>query len=431
MAVKKARLLVSANTVTVVGMGMSPEDLSNKALTLIKEADILIGGKRHLDYFPKFPARKVPISKNLKAILNVINTSLTKKKKVVVIASGDPGYYGIASYLISHLGKERVTIMPNITTFQAAFAKIKESWDDAYLLSLHGRPIPQMAHLLKRYKKVGILTDNTNNPSRIAKSILSEDPSLKATSVFILEKLGTEEEEIHLYPLNDIIKKSFLSLSAMILISPTRDKGREGEKIHLGIPDALFSHKGGLITKDDIRIFTLAKLNLPKRGVFWDIGSGSGSIAIEAALLAPELEIFAIEKYDKRIKDIKKNISRFHTVKTITPVLGEAPQTLKILPKPNRIFIGGTEGKLIPILRYCKRVLLPSGKVVINASTIETVNGALLFFEKTGWSSAVSLVNISKMKKIGDQKRFQPLNPVFVIEGRMPEDGGKLMGRVS
>jgi len=417
MAVKKERLQASTNTVTVVGMGMSPEDLNSRTLALVKEADILIGGKRHLDYFLKLPAKKVPLSKNLKTVLNVISPSIKNKKRVVVIASGDPGYYGIANYLITHLGKEKVEIIPNITTFQAAFAKIKESWDDALLLSLHGRPIPRLASLLRRHKKIGMLTDNKNTPQRIARSILAEDSSLKVIDVFVLEKLGTKDEKIRRFSLKSIIRKSFSSLSTMVLISKTRGEWEEEENIRLGIPDTHFSHQRGLITKDDIRIFTLAKLNLLKKGVFWDIGSGSGSIAVEATLLAPELKIFAIEKDKKRIEDIKKNIRKFNTGGTITPVLGEAPEVLKGLPKPNRIFIGGSEGQLLPILRYCRRVLLPSGKVVINAATLETVNSAVEFFEKIGWFSKVTLLNISKMKKTGEHKRFQSLNPVFVIEG--------------
>lgn len=420
MVGKKVKLRASTDNVTVVGMGMSPADLSSSALSLIEKADILIGGKRHLKYFSELPAQKVPIYKNLKEVLRVIKTSI-KKKRVVVIASGDPGYYGIASYLITHLGKEKIEIIPNITTFQAAFAKIKESWDDALLLSLHGRALPHLALLLKKHKKIGLLTDRKNTPGRIAKSVLEEDISLKANSVFVLERLGTGEEKVRKYPLKDIINKTFSPLSVMILIASTQ-RGKKGieENIHLGIPDALFSHQGGLITKDDIRIFTLAKLNLPKQGIFWDIGSGSGSIAVEAALLAPDLKIFTIEKYDKHIKDIKKNMSRFHTGETITPILGEAPQILKMLPKPHRIFIGGTEGQLLSILRYCKRALHPSGKIVINAATLETVNGTVSFFDRVGWLSTVTLINIAKMKKVGSQRRFHPLNPIFVIEGSKP-----------
>ncbi|MBW2651816.1 MAG: hypothetical protein JRC57_01840, partial [Deltaproteobacteria bacterium] len=102
MAAGKVKSRVSNKIITVVGMGMSPEDLSSRALSIVQEADILVGGKRHLKYFSKLSAQKVPVFKNLEEVLSVINTSIKRKKKVVVIASGDPGYYGIANYLIKH-----------------------------------------------------------------------------------------------------------------------------------------------------------------------------------------------------------------------------------------------------------------------------------------------------------------------------------------
>jgi precorrin-6Y C5,15-methyltransferase (decarboxylating) len=270
--------------------------------------------------------------------------------------------------------------------------------------------------LLKKHRKIGILTDEKNTPGAIAQQVVEKDPSLQATTAFIVEQLGTEKEKVHKYLLKNVVNKRFSSLSAMILFSSARSREEE-ETMHLGIPDKRFSHQGGLITKDDMRIFTLAKLNLPREGVFWDVGSGSGSVAIEAALLAPDLTIYAVEKYEKRVRDIKKNINKFGVAGGVTPLLGKAPDILKELPKPHRIFIGGTEGQLLPILRYCKRALLPSGKIVINAATLETVNAAVSFFDGAGWNSTVTLLNISKMKQIGTQKRFQPLNPIFVIEG--------------
>ena len=416
MGERKEKVRVSPNTVSVVGMGMSPDDLSRRARATIEEAEILIGGKRHLSYFSQLPAEKVPLYKNFDQVIRTIKATLKKKKRIVVIASGDPGYHGIARYLVKHLGKDAIEIIPNITTFQAAFAKIKESWDDALLLSSHGRPLPRLASLLKKHRKIGILTDEKNTPGAIARQILEKDPSLKATTAFIVEQLGTQKEKVHKHLLKNVINKTFSSLNAMILFPPARSREEE-ETMHLGIPDTLFAHQGGLITKDDIRIFTLAKLRLPQEGVFWDIGSGSGSVAIEAALLAPDLTIYAVEKYEKRVRDIKKNIKKFGVSGEVTPLLGEAPGILKGLPNPLRIFIGGTEGQLLPILRYCKRSLLPAGKIVINAATLETVNAAVSFFDRAGWISTVTLLNISKMKKIGTQKRFQPLNPIFVIEG--------------
>jgi len=423
MGARKVKSGASTNKVVVVGMGMSPNDLSATALSLITKADILIGGKRHLGYFSKLPARKIPISKKLGEVVDAIISSLPTKR-IVILASGDPSYYGIAHYLVKHLGKKKVEIIPNITTFQAAFAKIKESWDDALLLSLHGKPLPRLAPLLRKYAKVGLLTDPTNTPDNIARRILSEDSSLKDTDVFVAEEMGTEKERMSKYHLKDIVNKTFSPLNVMILITPPQRRGKEEETIPLGIPDHLFSHQRGLITKDDIRIFTLAKLNLPREGVFWDVGSGSGSVAIEVALLAPELTIFAIEKHGERVKDIRKNLKKFRMGGTVTPILGEAPRALTQLPKPHRIFVGGTEGKLLPILRYCQRRLLPTGKIVINAATIETVNGTVSFFDRIGWLSTVTLVNISKMKKVGGQRRFSSLNPVFVVEGWRPEGKG-------
>ena len=416
MAEKKANVRVSPNTICVVGMGMSPDDLSRRALATIEAADVLIGGKRHLSYFSHLPAEKIPLYKNFDQVIRTIKASLKKKKRIVVIASGDPGYHGIADYLIKHLGKDAIEIIPNITTFQAAFAKIKESWDDALLLSAHGHPLPRLASLLRKHRKIGILTDEKNTPGAIAQQVLEKDPSLKATTAFIVEQLGTQKEKVHKYLLKNVINKTFSPLNAMILFSPGHSR-EEKETMHLGIPDKRFAHQGGLITKDDIRIFTLAKLHLPQEGVFWDVGSGSGSIAIEAALLSPDLNVYAVEKNKTRIGDIRKNCKKFQREQSITPVRGTAPEALKTLPKPHRIFIGGTEGQLLPILRYCKRALLPAGKIVINAATLETVNAAVSFFDRAGWVSTVTLLNISKMKKIGTQKRFQPLNPIFVIEG--------------
>lgn len=407
----------SANTVTIVGMGMSPGDLSMKALSLLEAADMLIGGKRHLACFSHLPGTKVPLYRNFGEVVEIIKASLSKKKRIVVIASGDPGYCGIAGYLIKHLGREKIEIIPNITTFQAAFAKIKENWDDALLLSLHGRPLPPLAGPLKRHKKIGLLTDHNNTPARVAKHVLAEDPSLGDARVFIAEELGGKGEKVHECFLKNITSKTFSPLNVMVLIASPRDEEKDEGHISMGMPDELFCHQGGLITKDEVRAFTLAKLNLPRTGVFWDIGSGSGSVAIEAALLVPELTVFAVEKHAARIRDIKRNSARFHTAGAVRPVAGEAPQALKLLPKPQRIFIGGTGGQLLPILRYCKRALRPSGKIVINAATLETVNGALSFFDRAGWSSGVTLLNISTMKRIGTQRRFDALNPVFVIEG--------------
>jgi precorrin-6Y C5,15-methyltransferase (decarboxylating) len=258
--------------------------------------------------------------------------------------------------------------------------------------------------------------------------VLSEDRLLAATRVFIAEQLGSPHEKIQRCRLKEVPGISVSSPNVMILISPDRQAdSTEADTVRLGIPDRLFSHRRGLITKDEVRIFTLAKLNLPREGIFWDIGSGSGSVAVEAALLAPELTIFAIEKNARRIRDIRSNKEKFGVGAAVTPLFGEAPRVLTGLPRPHRIFIGGSEGQLLPVLRTCRRALFPAGKIVVNAATLETVNSAMTFFEKFAWAAEVTLLTISKMKKVGTQKRFQALNPVFVIEAEKPGERRKTL----
>ena len=217
MGERKEKVRVSPNMISVVGMGMSPDDLSRKALATLEEAEILIGGKRHLSYFSHLSAEKIPLYKNFDQVIRAIKASLGKKKRIVVIASGDPGYHGIANYLIKHLGKETIEIIPNITTFQAAFAQIKESWDDALLLSAHGHPLPRLASLLKKHRKIGILTDEKNTPGAIARQVIEKDPSLKSTTAFILEQLGTHKEKVHKHLLKNVVNKTFSSLNAIPL----------------------------------------------------------------------------------------------------------------------------------------------------------------------------------------------------------------------
>lgn len=423
MGERKEGVKVSANTVTVVGMGMSPNDLSMKALTLINEADVLIGGERHLAYFHHLPAEKIPLHKNLQRVAPVIKRLLGKKRRIVVIASGDPGYFGIARILIRQLGKETVEVIPNVTAFQAAFAAIKESWDDALLLSAHGREIPWLASLLRKHDKIGILTDGRNSPGAIAARALAEDPLLASVPVYVAERLGAAEEKIQRCRLKDLPESSFAAPNVMILMPTVRQqKGEAKNAVSKGIPDGMFAHRRGLITKDEVRLFTLAKLNLPRCGVVWDVGSGSGSVAVETALAAPELTVCAVEKNARCIRDIRSNVRRFGVDAAVMPIPGEAPEALQGLPRPQRIFIGGSGGALLPVLRACCRALLPSGRMVINAATLETVDIAVAFFRKRGWSADVTLLNLSRMKRVGSHNRFEALNPVFVIAADKPGD---------
>lgn len=195
-----------------------------------------------------------------------------------------------------------------------------------------------------------------------------------------------------------------------------------------GIPDSEFFQRypqKGLITKMEVRVISLARLKLDEDKVLWDIGAGSGSLSIEAALLARQGKVFAIEKNPDDIQNIKKNIERFG-VRNIEIIPTYAPEGLEALPDPGAIFIGGSGGRLKPILDYVCPRLNPSGSLVMNAASVENLSVAMDVFKRLGLDTEITMVNIARGKTTGGVTRFESLNPVFILNARrLPLKVGK------
>ncbi|MCG2813047.1 MAG: precorrin-6Y C5,15-methyltransferase (decarboxylating) subunit CbiT, partial [Thermodesulfovibrionales bacterium] len=169
------------------------------------------------------------------------------------------------------------------------------------------------------------------------------------------------------------------------------------------------------ITKDEVRAVTIHKLRLPQKGVLWDIGAGSGSVSIEAAKLYPELKVFAVEKNEEQIKNIKENRIKFDAT-NIEIIKGQAPDVLKNIPVPDRVFVGGSGGTIKDIIEFVNSKI-SSGIVVINAITIETLNEAIKSLENKGFAVEVSEVSVSRSKTVSGKRHMSALNPVFIITG--------------
>jgi precorrin-6Y C5,15-methyltransferase (decarboxylating) len=296
---------------------------------------------------------------------------------------------------------------------QMAFSSIKESWDDAMFISLHGRQ-DDIVSLISPFKKVCILTDEINTPSFVAKILLEE--GIEDFKAYVCEDMGGVNENILSGTLSEIRDISFSPLNIMILIR---------DKIHtptpsFGLRESDFSHSGGLITKDEIRAVTISRLKPPREGVLWDIGAGSGSISIEVGMLSPMIRIFAIEKDPIQIGHINKNRRRFNTF-NVKPIHGEAPDLLHTLPQPHRVFIGGTGGRLNEIIEVVSERLNGPGPVIVNATTIDTMNDAIRLFETKGFNTDLISLQVSRSKGIGGKKRLYPLNPIFIIMGEKGE----------
>ena len=298
---------------------------------------------------------------------------------------------------------------------QWAFAKIKETWHDAEIVSSHGRDIERIVEAARRNNKVGIFTSSGDEPKKIAEALLKDD--LADFNAYICEDLGSSTEKITTCSLNEVRQKGFSPLNVMILIknSKTSPNTKIMDNI-LGIPDAFFSHGNGMITKEEIRAISLSKMRIREESVIWDIGAGSGSIAIEAGRIAKMGKVYAIEKKHDRIEQINENMKNF-LMKNIEVIEGEAPDCLKGLREPDSVFIGGSSGRLKTILEVCSKSMRNKGRIIINAITLDTLKTATDSLKWLNMPCEIVSVNISKSKGISDSIFFEAQNPVYIISG--------------
>jgi len=399
--------------VSIIGMGLSPKDLTEEHLELIRQADILVGGKRLLNFFNDFQKQKVEITKDIKSVIENIKNRMLNSK-IVVIASGDPLFYGIGSLLVKSLGPENVLIYPNISSVAAAFSRIKIPWHDAHIVSLHGRNKEKLLlPILAKKDKVAVFTDPDKNPAWLSSYLI--DKGIVDYDMCVLEQLGTPFERVKWYLPEEAANIQFSEPNLVILKLRTSLPGKIAE-IYPGMPEYLFDHQEGLITKAEIRAVTLSKLRLMPDHTLWDLGAGSGSISIEASMFVSRGRIFAIEKNPERIKHIENNKKRFN-VKNLEIIQSELPDGLDKLPAPDRIFIGGGGKELEKIIRSALRYIKPDGVMVINTILIPNIETSLHTLNIEGFTTAIVQVQINRGQKMTWGERLEAENPVWIISG--------------
>lgn len=391
----------------LVGAGITGwEGFGSKALEVIGKAEVLIGHQRHLDIFPDFIGEKRPLD-DLAAMLDFLRNT---DKRVVVFGSGDPNFFGVGRFLLRNLPKERFEIFPNVTSIQYAFARIKEPWDDAIFVSVHGRGMKPAIDRIVAAEKAAILTDGVNTPAAIARELIAR--GAEGYEAWVCEDLGLATEKFTRTDVRGLAEITASSLNILILI-----KAWEPSLVHypiLGIADEEFATAKKLITKQEVRAVTLAKLQLQDDLVMWDIGAGSGSVSIEAENLMPNGRIFALEKNPQYLVFLKENLKKF-VARNIVLVEAFAPEGLDDLPDPDRVFIGGSGGMLEEIIEAADRRLKPEGRIVLNAVTLDTLTKAVEFLEDHGYAVEVTCVNIAKTRDLTEYKMFDAHNPVYII----------------
>lgn len=401
----------------LIGFGMQRSDLSQAAEAWIARAQVLAGGGRILDAFPEHPGKRVLIRSPIHdSLLDV--ERLARDYRVAVLASGDPFFFGIGKALVESSGAERILALANITSVQALFSRLARPWQDVRVSSLHGRNQLDWIHRVKTSWDVALLTDDRHTPSWIAGKLI--EAGLGHCQMAIGEDLGLPSEAVRVLPATAASSMEFSRLNIVAVfanLDPARNDPGKPNRDHpgLGIEDASFSHRAGLITKREIRAVVLALLQLKGGQVLWDIGAGSGSVGIESARLVRLKSVTSIERHPDRYRDLVENIERFDC-KEITPIAADALAVVGQLAAPDRVFIGGSGGELERLLEIVRSRLRPGGRVVQTAVTFETLARARAFWRASGWNQTVTQVQVSRSVAIGNSERLDALNPVFILD---------------
>ncbi|WP_020589856.1 bifunctional cobalt-precorrin-7 (C(5))-methyltransferase/cobalt-precorrin-6B (C(15))-methyltransferase [Desulfobacter curvatus] len=395
--------------VHVIGIGLGPMDLTASHLALIERATVLVGGKRHLSYFEDAKALKKEILSPVSGVLDFIEAHMGDGL-VVVLASGDPLFFGIGKTLIKRLGPDQVIVHPNVTSMAAAFARLKLPWQDAAWVSLHGRDnMPALAKAMDDKDLLCVLTDPENDPWAVRKQV---DTHEYTWQMWVLENLGAPEEKVSSMDEHTNTQKVFSQPNVVVL-----QKGELASlsgPLRFGTPDDWFVHEKGLITKAPVRVLSLAALELGPNNILWDLGAGSGSVGIEATLFLPDGFVYAVEKNKPRAAQITANVERFN-VKNLSVIQAQLPDGLMDLPKPDRVFIGGSGKHLGQVLDVVAMVLNPFGRIVVNTILMETLHLAVSVLEEKGFDVSLTQAQISKSRNMPWGRRMEALNPVWII----------------
>jgi len=408
----------------VIGIGLDGAGgLSRKALDVIKKSGLIAGGRRHLEALDGAGGvigERFYITSDLNGLEKAIKDFITDNKRaaVSVLATGDPLLYGIGDFIIRRFGKKSVKVIPGVSVVHEAFARIKESSAGLKVLSLHGRKADykELSSVIGSNQSVALFTDSRNTPATVARGLMAA--GLSGVRVYVCEALGYKEERVRSGGLKAIARvKDTHPLSIMIFFCYDSSPSLNDDiPLSIGLDDALFRHSANMITKSEIRAVSLSKLAPPPEGIIWDIGSCTGSVAIEAARMSRGGVVYAVEKNKKRVLDIKKNISCFK-VKNVQVIVGEAPACLKGLPAPDAVFIGGGGAGIKGILSYVYKRIKSGGSIVVNAVTMETAFRALDFFKRKGLKRDLVQLSLSRGKEVAGLNILSACNPVFIIKG--------------
>jgi precorrin-6Y C5,15-methyltransferase (decarboxylating) len=394
---------MSAPWLTLIGIGEGGRgQLSPAAIEALAQARLVVGGERHLALAAPLDCETLswpsPMDDAYPRILS------RRGEKVVVLASGDPFFYGVGSVLARKIPAEEMACLPAPSSFSLVAARLGWAQQDCELITLHGRPLERIIPSLQDGAKIIALSWDETTPAKLA--ALLTQRGFGASRMTVCEHLGGLSERVRAVIARDFALDDVEALNTLALDLVASPEAKILPRAP-GLPDAFFEHDGQ-ITKAEIRALTLAAL-APRRGeLLWDIGAGSGSVAIEFMLADAINSAIAIERNFSRAERIKRNALALGTP-GLRVVEGKAPEVLRDLPPPHKIFVGGgpTENGLIDA---ALEALLPGGMLVVNGVTLETQS--LLVAHHGALGGRLIQAQISRAESLGGFTAFRPALPI-------------------
>jgi precorrin-6Y C5,15-methyltransferase (decarboxylating) len=385
-------------TVVGTGTGAPPQEC-------LAGAELVVGGRRHLDAVRLPEAAERVVLGPLAPALDTMAEYLEKERRVVVLASGDPGFFGIVRALRRAVAPQRLAVHPAPSSLAVAFARLGLPWDDARLVSAHARdPRPALATAL-RHPKVGVLTDRTAGPAWFAQRMAGSEREL-----VVFERLGEPGERMVRGRPEELAAMAFAEPN--VLVSVAAGECADLPEPAWALPEEAFDHRAGMITKREVRAVALAQLG-PRTGeLVWDVGCGSGSVAVECARLGAAA--IAIDDDVDAVARTRANAERFAVPVRVMP--GRAPAALAGLPDPDAAFVGGGGADLDAILDVCaKRV---ARCVVVTLAVVERAGPVLERLAGAGLATEGTLIQASRLAPLAGGHRLAAINPVVVVVGR-------------
>ena len=430
LLLKEDILSKRSRKIILSGIGMGNTDgMTREAYHAFEEAEVIFGAERMLENLPG-KGIKVPYYRADDIISYLIEHP--QYTKVAAAFSGDSGFYSGAQSMKKALEeanekgilKSETTILPGISSVSALAARLGVSWNDAVLASIHGRRT-NVVNLVRKNTKVFLLLSGKNDFEMLVNKF--REAGINHVKISAGYRLSYPDEKLFTFYLDEFETKLF-DLPEGVYTCLIENEDCEEQILTPGIDDEIFSRTKVPMTKNEVRVLSISRLELTKNAVVYDVGSGTGSVSIECARLSPDIFVFAIEQKEEAANLTKENAVRFGLSDQILVINKKAPEGFEELPTPTHVFIGGSSGALSDILSAIQKKLIvkenTKGKtdkaskgvrVVINAVSLETI-AQITKLIQTYPVKHVQLTQIqaSRAHKLGSYNLMQAQNPVLI-----------------